>query len=532
LGNLFVASQERIFKISTSMLVTTYAGNPDHGSSAENVSATLAIIAYATRITGDSAGNIYFLDNAKIRKVTAGSHLVRTVVGNGNFGYNGENVAALSTYMYPSSIWVTTNGNMYIGETQNYRIRKWTASTGLVTTFAGNGTYGFSDNKPATSAMFKSAYSIVGDSNGNVFLADSSNYRVRKISTSGIITTYAGVGVCCYSSETGPATSIMLSAPYGLLLDSTGNLYIAISSRILMVSPSGTAVSVIAGGCSGVTGDGGAATSACIGITYNLWMNTGGQLYLPQTSYYRIRKVSSSIITTIAGNGLFAFAGDGGQAKNAQMFSPSGTFADTNGNVYIVDTGNCRVRLVNHLGIISSIGGTGTCLTDADGDAFSATSLSTPRSIWKDTAGNLYFSESNAVRKVNTANIVSTVAGRGSLTTDNIPATSYSFISLWGIWGDTLNNLYICDYSDHFVKKMSLSSSMLLSVAGNGNQGSFGDNGPATLAMLNYPRGIWVDSVGKLFIADSQNYKVRIVENGIIDTFAGTGNYGYNGNAI
>jgi hypothetical protein len=294
LGNLFVAAENRIFKISqTSNLVTTYVGNPDHGSSAENVSATAVLLSSAQRITGDSYGNLYYADNCKIRKVLAGSRLISTMIGTGSCSYNGENTAALSTQLQtPLALWFDTVGNLTFGDDSNNRIRKWSVATGLVATIAGNGTSGFSDSLPATSAMFKSVYGIAGDTNGNIYFSDYEDNRVTKFTAAGILVTYAGNG-----------------------------------------------------GSSGFT--------------------------------------ENSLAFAFAGNGNYAFAGDGGPAKSAQLYNPLGTFVDTNGNVYIADQYNCRLRVVNALGLISTIGGTATCSALGDNGPVSASSFNHVRAIWK-----------------------------------------------------------------------------------------------------------------------------------------------------
>jgi hypothetical protein len=527
-GNLFVAGEKRIFKIAANTnILTTYVGNPDLGSSAENIAATAALISSATRISGDSLGNLYYIDSNRIRKVSVGSRLVSTIVGNGLTVYTGENTPALSTpFSSLTALWADSNGNILIGDVGNCRIRKFTVSTGLVTTIAGNGICGLSDNRPATSAMFTSVFDIVGDTNGDIYFSDYD--RVRKI-ISGFIFTFAGGTPCCTFVDNSPATSVFLY-PAALGIDYLGRLHISTYGRIVVVNPfTGSIGTIIGYGCYGYLGDNGPAAFACVAYASGMWISPNLQVYFSQIGGYVIRSVASNIVTLFAGNGYYAFAGDGGQAKNAQLFAPGGAFVDTTGNVYIADTKNCHVRLVNTAGIISSIGGnSGLCYPDGDNGPFSQSYLYSPRGIWKDTSGNLYISESDRIRKVSAStNIITTVGGGGGSTDDNILATDYSFTLLYGIWGDTVNNIFVADCSGHAVKKLSLSSSFLITVAGNGVAG-FLDNVPATSGQLNYPRGIWIDTIGRLFIADDSNHRIRKVQNGIISTFAGTGSTGFN----
>jgi hypothetical protein len=506
-------------------------GNPDFGSTAENIAASSVLLSSAQLISGDSLGNVYFFDNCRIKKVLTSSRLVSTVVGSSSCSYSGENTPALTTGISGiTALWLDTVGNIIYGDYAN-RIRKLRVSTGLVTTIAGNGTYGFSDNRPATAAMLKSVYGLVGDTKGNIYFSDGSNNRVRKITTSGILVTYVGGPACCTFVDNIPATSVYVS-PIGLGIDSSGSLYVSVYSRIIVVNPNTTLVSTVIGGCSGFSsysGDGGPATSACINYADSIWIDSNSDFYFTQKSFNRIRRVTSNIINAFAGNGHFAFAGDGNQAKSAQLDSPSGTFVDTIGNVYIIDKRNCRVRLVDSAGIISTIGGTDFCTSSGDGSPFSQASLDNPVAMWKDTGGSIYISEYYKIRKVAAmTNIVTTIAGGGSSSAENITATSYSFRNVHGIWGDTVNNIFIAENYGQKVKKLSLSSSLLITVAGSGVSG-FLDNVPATSGKLNYPDGIWVDTRGVLFIVDESNNRIRKVENGFITTFAGTGTIGFNG---
>jgi hypothetical protein len=531
-GNLFVAAGKRIYKISaTDNLVTTYVGNPDHGITTDNTAASSVYISLVIRISGDSLGNVYYIDSCRIRKVLAGSKLVSTVVGSTSCGSTGENTAALATkFQSLLGLWLDTAGNIVIGDDGDRRIRKFTLSTGLVATIAGNGTYGFSDNLPATAAMFRSIYDIVGDTNGNIYFSDWYDHRVRQITTDGILVTYVGDGgSCCYAADGLPAASVRLDFTSGLQLDTNGNLYVSDSRRVLVVNSNTALVTTFIGGCYGNSGDGGPATSACMYYSEGLWIDTNSYFYLSQVNFYRIRKVASNIISTFAGSGYYAFGGDGGPAKKAQLDSPAGTFVDTNGNVFIADEHNCRVRLVDTAGIISTFGGTGACDSTGNNALFSLTPIQNPRGIWKDTIGNLFLTATSLVRKVAAAtNIVTTIAGGGGSTANNILATSYLFNAVYGIWGDTVGSIFVTDYQAHIVKKLSLSTSVLVTVTGNGVLG-FVDNVPASSGQIGLPTGLWVDSLGKLFIADMINNRIRKVENGFISTYAGTGGYQFNG---
>jgi hypothetical protein len=523
LGNLFVAAEKRVLKISASNnLVTTLAGNPSKGISGENIAATSILLKSVERVRGDTVGNIYFIDACRIRKFSVTTGLVASVIGPGfdNCGYNGENKTSTMAILYnPISFWLDTVGNIIVADSL-YRIRKLTSSTQFVNTIAGNGNDGLaSESGPAVDSPVPLVGDIVGDTNGNIYFSSALYNYVWKITNSGQIELYLKI-------EAG------LNHPIGLYLDTSGYLYVAESRRIRKYT-SASSSTVIAGdaNCFGSTGDSAWATNACISQdTNSFWADTTGAVYLAQPLYYKIRKVSTSgIITTFSGTGFLSFAGDDGPAIDAQLNDPQGTFLDTNGNVYIADGGNCRIRLVNPSGIISTFAGTGNCAYNGDNVPLSTVSLFNPHTIWQDSMGNLYISEENAVLKVSAAsNVVTTIAGKGTINAENVTATSYSMSNLWGIWGDTVNNLYISELTRHRVKKLSLTTSLIVTIAGTTT--GFVDNVPATSSKLKTPRGVWVDTLGRLFIADSLNHRIRKVENGFITTFAGTTSNGNNGN--
>jgi hypothetical protein len=536
-GNLFVPTSTRIFKISTAGLVSTYAGNP-HGTMNNGTSATAAFIGSALKLVGDSKGNIYYYEQGycRIRKISAGSKIVTDFIGDGTAcDFNGENTPGVSTWLNGvSGMWFDSIGNFFFGDIYNRRVRKWTFSTGLVQTIAGNGSFGYTNNLPATSSMIKTTVGIAGDSLGNIYFADSGNARIRKITTSGILLTIIGSGICCVdaNSDGVPGITMSIGAPGGVKVDVQGNVYFSNSGRIRIYYPNTGLVSTVVGyGCAGFSNDGGSPLSACIFSMEDFWLDTNSNFYLPQPSNNRIRKATPSLITTIAGTGYFSFTGDGGPAVNAQLNYPSATYVDTNGNAYIVDQGNCRVRLVNPAGIISTFGGTSSCGSTVDGYAFTQTSITSLSGITGDTAGNLYLSHSNLIRRISAgSNIVSTISGAGGSISDaEISAVSYNFYNPYGMFIDTNNNLFIAEYSRHKIKKLSLSFFSIVTVAGSGMT-TFVDNCEATLASLSYPQAIWVDTIGRYFIADSENRRVRKVENGIMTTYAGTGAGGFNGN--
>ena len=329
-----------------------------------------------------------------------------------------------------------------------------------ITTVAGDGKQGFSgDGGPATSAQIFDAHGIAFDASGNLYIADTNNWRIRKVSISGIITTVAGKGTEGFSGDGGAATSAELY-PWGVALDPSGNLYIADGRnyRIRKVSTSGIITTVAGKGTKGFSGDGGPAGSAELGFTGGVALDSAGNIYIADGGNNRIRKVSTSgIITTVAGKGTKGFSGDGGPATSAELGSPSGVAVDSTGNIYIDDENNDRIRRVDTSGIITTVAGGGSNGLAEGGPATSA-ELSDPVGLAVDSGGNFYFADLNngRIRKVSTAGIITTVAGNGDYgyNGDNIPALSAKLSTLFGVAVDSAGDVYFVDAQNQRIRKV------------------------------------------------------------------------------
>jgi len=342
--------------------ISTVAGNGTAGYTGDTGPATSAELRTPQGGTVDAAGNIYIAEysNDRIRKVTAATGIITTVAGNGSGGYNGDNIAATSAQLSnPYGVAVDGAGNLYIVDNGNDRIRKVTAATGIITTVAGNGTFGYAgDNGAATSAKLNTPQGVAVDGAGNVYIADAFNERIRMVTaTTGIITTVAGTGTAGYvpAQDGGAATSAELGQPVGVTVDGAGNLYIAdtYNHRIRKVTAATGIITTVAGnGTAGYVAaqDGGAATSAELHNPAQVAVDGAGNLYIADQSNSRIRKVAAAtgIITTVAGNGTAGYvaAQDGGAATSAELNYPGGVAVDGAGNLYIEDIFNQRIRMV------------------------------------------------------------------------------------------------------------------------------------------------------------------------------------------
>jgi sugar lactone lactonase YvrE len=338
----------------------------------------------------------------------------------------------------------------------------------VITTFAGNGfdssglgKYG-GDGGPATAAELYDPYSVAVDSSGNVFIADRQNNRIRKVNTSGTISAIAGSDSIGYSGDGGPATAATLAGPSGVAIDHSGNVYIAdqLNNRVRMVSTSGIITTIAGNDMAGYAGDGGPATAAWLSAPVRIAVDRAGDVYIDDISNYRIRMIdhASGIITTIAGNGAAGYSGDGGPATAATLYA-GGLVLDNAGNVYFADGQNNRVRKINDSGIITTIAGNGTGGYSGDGGAATLAELYAPGDIALDDSGNVYIVEfvNAIVRKINASGLISTLAGNGSqgYSGDGGPATAAEMYTPTGIATDRAGNIYVADFGNNVIRKIN-----------------------------------------------------------------------------
>jgi sugar lactone lactonase YvrE len=518
--------------VNSSGIVTQLIGTGVAGYSGDNGPASSAQLNTPVGVAVDSSGNIYIADygNHRIRKVSGGT--ITTVAGNGAAGYNGDGIAATSAALYgPRGVAVDSSGNIYIADYYNQRIRK--VSGGTISTVAGNGTGGYNgDGILATNAELNYPYGVAVDSSGNIYIADYYNQRIREVS-GGTITTVAGNGTPGYNGDGIAATSAELNYPIGVAVDSSGNLYIADSNSRIREISSGTITTVVGTGVVGYNGDGIAATSAKLYYPSGVAVDSiGSKVYIADIDNYRIREVSAGIISTVAGNGLSNYYGNGIAATLAALSAPASAAADSSGNVYIADGNNCLVRKVT-AGIITTVAGTGVCGYNGDGIAATSAQLNYPYGVAVDSSGNIYIADTSnqRIREVS-GGTITTVAGTGSAgyNGDGIPATSAWLNSPFGVNVDSGGNIYIADYGNSRIRRVS--GGTITTIAGNGSGGYNGDGVSATSAELYYPFGVVVDSSGNIYIADYGNQRIRRVSGGTITTVAGNGTAGYNGDGI
>jgi sugar lactone lactonase YvrE len=449
-GNLFVAELNRVRKIDMSGTITTVAGDGTLGDSGDGGPATRAQLS-ATSITLDSAGNLYIVGNHRVRKVSPAG-IISTVAGNGIFGFSGDGGSAIDAQLYgPSGAAVGANGDLYIADMANRRIRK-VSTDGILTTVAGGGDNG--DGGPASKAVFDFfpwGGGMGADGKGNLYIADSADVRIRKVSGDGTISTVAGTGAIGFSGDGGPATKALLSYPSSVAIDSSENLYIADTNnlRVRKVSPAGLIATMAGNGKQAPDGDGIPAAGAGLRGVQAVALDTAGNVYVADGCHGRVQQVSpdgtistvvaretagssqgvarasaqigcawglavdnadtlyvgdvssnvvwkvlrSGAVSVVAGNGIAGYSGDGGPATSAQLNAPAALAVDTSGNLYIADAFNNRIRMVSPQGIITTVGGTGVPGYSGDGGSATKAEFGLLSGLTIDATGNLYASD-------------------------------------------------------------------------------------------------------------------------------------------
>ena len=581
-GNIYISevdsSRIRIVTRSTGV-ITTIAGNGTSGYSGDGGLATSAHLSHPEGTALDASNNLYIADsgNSCIRMISNITGVITTVVGNGKYGYSGDGGKATDANLQtPVAIAFDQSGNIYIIDANNNYIRMVAKSTGVITSVA------IDDGRGHLFALS----SISSDATGNLYFVAPQDNRILMVSKStGVTTTIAGTGVLGYSGDGGKATDARLFNPSGVAVDKSGNIFIAdlYNYRIRKVSLYGTPSpenddfpvptptsaptaepvrvpevtsiptmvpsiaerdygnQIVGTMKSGYSGDGGAAIDARVSRPYgvavvNASINALGlvDIYIADTDNSCIRLVSkaTSNITTVAGTGTVSgYSGDGGQAINAKLSHPSSVAVDTSDNIYIADTDNHCIRMVTKsTGVITTVAGIGG-LSGYSGDGGRAVDalLMFPYGVALDVSGNIYIADTDnhCIRMVTkSSGMIDTVAGTGlsGFSGDGGLATSAHISLPYAVITDASGNIYIADTYNHCIRMVTKRTGIIVTIAGTGVSGNSGDWGNATGAKLCYPHGVAVDESGNIYIADTFNNRMRIVNDstGVIMPLAGT----------
>jgi cysteine-rich repeat protein len=546
LGNIFIADtlNNRIRRVGLDGIITTVAGTGAFGGLGDSGPAFLAQLANPQDVFVDGGGNLLIADtyNMKVRRIDAQTGIMSTVAGTGTPGSSGDNGLALHARLsFPSGVFRGSNGDIFIADTENHRIRRIAAATGVITTVIGTGFPGYNgDNIPASGAFLQYPRDVFGDAAGNLFIADTSNSRIRRVDVdTEYVTTVAGTGISGFNGDGALATSAQVKLPQALVVDNASNLIFADTDnhRIRRIAGNGAIASVVGTGSPGSIGDERFATSATLNQPFGIAHDDSGNLFIADTSHHRVRRVDAQtgVITTVAGSGNPGYGGDGGPAAAAQLNNPHDVAVDDLGNVFIADSYNHRIRRVDsQTGIITTFAGTGVPGFSSDGIAATSAHIGAAQGLFVDGARNVFIADTSnqRIRRVDAqTGVISTVAGTGDYggNGDNGPATSAELAAPRDVFVDALGNLLIADTYNHRIRRVDSESGILTTVVGTGTAGGTGDGGPATAATLHAPHAVFVDAGGGLIIADYLNSRVRRVAGGTIQTIAGTGTSGGEG---
>jgi trimeric autotransporter adhesin len=499
--------------------ISTVAGGAPPATPAPATSSSIGL-AHKVLVSGS---NIYFsAGNSVFRLDSAGS--MTLIAGNSRAGFSGDGGPAVSAQLNnPQGMALDSAGSLYIADAGNNRVRK-VNSSGVITTFAGNGGAGapgfWGDGGPATDALIHTPVAVA-IKDGKVYIVAAADNTIRVVGTDGIISIFAGEGYKGYYGDTKAANVAGITSPQDIFFQSDGTALVADTGNatIRKIATDGTISTVSGNGAVGLSGDD-TATSLAMSAPFGVTADSNGNFYIAEFGTNRIRKVdkASGKITTAIGNGNLGFGGDGGAPDKVEMNGPTAVALDGSGNLIFVDSLNYRIRKLSG-GNVTTIAGNGQISKGGDGGAATSAQLYGPQGVAVDAAGNLYISDTlnNVVRRVAANGTIANFAGNGSTGSggDGSAATSAQLNGPQGLAVDSAGALYIADSGNNRIRKVS--GGTISTLTGGNNE-------------LNKPYGVAVDTGGNVYVADfGSNRVIRVTAAGAASTFAGTGVSGYSG---
>jgi uncharacterized protein (TIGR03437 family) len=532
-GNLLFLDSSMLRQLNLQQsAITTIAGKyATNGSTGDGGPAAAALLNAPVQFSLDSAGNIYIIELAGyVRRIDAATGVISTIAGNGGARFGGDGgPATAATFVRPSGIAVDSSGNIYIADAGDLRIRKITAATGIINTIAGTGNaQEHGDGGSALLASFLGLGELAIDSHNNLYLIDVNRVRVITAS-SGAITTVAGNNAPGLAGDGGPAKQAELNAPATLALDSAANLYIADTGnrRIRLVTAATGIISTIAG--TSQNGDGGLAAGAVLNSPMAVAVDAAGDLFIAESSLIRKVSAATGVISTFAGGGTSA--PNGVPALQAKL-SPLSLVFDSAGNLIVGEEG--LIVSIDSGGTVTTIAGTGVYGFSGDGGPAAAAQVGVVSALAIGSSGALLFADggSKRLRSIDSGGVITTVAGDGqaAFSGGGQSAASTGIGNPAGVAVDSSGNIYVGSVNIYYLLKISAAGAV--SIAGGlGGCGYIGDGGPATLAGMCQPSSLALDSSANLYVGDTTCYCVRRIAagTGIIQTVAGNGVKGYTG---
>ena len=512
-GNVLVADNfnSTIRKITPAGVVTTLAGTAGVVGSADGTGAT-ASFNFPTGVAADSAGNVYVADsrNHTIRKISAGG-VVTTVAGSPGSAGTSDGTGSAARFNAPWEVAVDGASNVYVADSSNDTIRK-ISPAGAVTTLAGSPGVRGSTDGVGSAALFDTPTGIAVDGAGNVYVGDGFNRIVRKVTAAGVVTTIAGApGVNGSADGTGSAAS--LSSPVGVASDVAGVVYVADRENfaIRRITTSGVVTTIA--GAAGIKGSvDGAGSAASFNRPYGIAVDAAGNFYVSDANNFTIRKVTAAgVVTTLAGNPGLSGSADG-FGRLANFADPRGLAVDAAGNVYVADNANNTIRKISPAAFVTTLAGSPVIGGSADGIGIAA-SFNGPSAIAVDASGNLYVTDTinSTIRKITPAAVVTTFAGTAGRigASDGIGAAA-SFNLPTGISIDAGGNLSVVDTGNGTIRKIS-SGGVGTTLAGTAGRVGSADGAPGA-ASFNLPTGITLDGAGNAYVADTNNRTLRKID--------------------
>ena len=539
-GNVYVADSlnDTIRKITPARVVTTLAGTPGVEGSSDGTGSA-AQFNEPAGVAVDTTNNVYVADtwNNTIRKITSAG-VVTTIAGTAGVSGSADGVGTAAQFSQPSGLSIDANGNLFVADTGNSTIREITPA-GVVTTVAGNvgnleaiGAYGDMADGVGTAAHFLRPGDVAVDANGNVYVADTYNNEIRKITPARVVTTMAGSFSATAGYLDGTGNAARFNQPQGISVDLSGNVYVAdtFNETIRKITADGE-VTALAGSpnnptpeaANGTPGEpsgapfdvDGTGAAATFNLPSALAVDKAGNVYVADGD---IRKITpDGVVTTLAGSPGAAGVGSAdGTGPAAQFDGPQGIAVDASGNIYVADNGNDTIRKVTPIGVVTTLAGTAGVRGSADGTG-SAAQFFSPMGLAVDWSGNVYVADqaNGTIRKIFPNGAVTTLAGSSGIDgVGNADGTGAAaqFRGPSGVAVDGGGNVYVADTGNNEIR-MVTPAGVVTTLAGAGppadsNNFSFAD-GTGAAAQFNWPASIAVDPVGNIYVADRFNNTIR-----------------------
>jgi sugar lactone lactonase YvrE len=470
----------------------------------------------------DSSGNVYVADyeNDTIRKITPAG-VVTTLAGMVGIAGSADGAGSAARFNSPSGVATDSSGNVYVADSGNDTIRKITPA-GVVTTLAGLAGITGSADGAGSAARFNFPFGVATDSSGNVYVADTGNSTIRQINPAGVVTTVAGLAGSSGSAD-GTGSVARFNGPSGVATDSLGNVYVAdyFNSTIRKITPGGV-VTTRAGLAGSAGSDDGTGSAARFDEPIGVATDSSGNVYVADYGNNTIRKITpAGVVTTLAGPARSVGSADG-TGSAARFYNPQGVATDSSGNLYVADTYNSTIRKITPGGVVTTLAGLAVQAGSADGTA-SGARFSGPSGVATDASGNVYVADrlNHTIRKITPAGVVTTLAGlAGSSGSVDGTGSAARFHGPYGVATDSSGNVYVADDGNHTIRQIT-SAGVVTTLAGLAGSGGSAD-GTGSAARFYFPSGVATDSSGNVYVADTANDTIRkITPAGVVTTLAG-----------